>query len=427
MKNFPVGYDVGNPVPILPYGVLAHLVVLRHHNRHHRDVDTTVVVSRAEAWSVKARKIAASIDAKCRLCKEKRKQFMQQRMGDLPEFRTQISPPFSVVLMDLFGPFEIRDDVIKRGSRVMKKAWGVVFSCATTRAVQLDVCTDYSTESVLHCVRRLMAVRGDVKVIISDPGSQLVAASKELVDWRSGWNMEQLKRFGASHGLEWTLIMPDSQHQNGASEILVKLVKGVKLSLLRVLGSKVLSLNETFTVLMEVANLVNERPIGIKPGEQSAVDYLSPNSLLLGRSSDRICSGPFSPDGVLVEDPEAVKTRFLLVQAMITQFWNTWVKLYFPTLLVRSKWHVDKRNVEVNDICMLRESNMVRGDWRLCEVAKVFPDARGQVRNVAVMVKAKQGSSSTYVPTLPIEVKRHVSNLILLVPAEERAHYQDKI
>ena len=62
VKNFPVGYDVGNPVPILPYGVLAHLVVLRHHNRHHRDVDTTVVVSRAEAWSVKARKIAASID-----------------------------------------------------------------------------------------------------------------------------------------------------------------------------------------------------------------------------------------------------------------------------------------------------------------------------------------------------------------------------
>ena len=70
---------------------------------------------------------------------------------------------------------------------------------------------------------------------------------------------------------------------------------------------------------------------------------------------------------------------------------------------------------------------MVRGDWRLCEVTKVFPDDRGQVRNVAVMVKAKHGSSPTYVPTPPIEVKRHVSNLILMVPAEERAHYQDKI
>ena len=90
--------------------------------------------------------------------RKKEKSFAQQKMGDLPGFRTEISPSFSVVLMDLFGPFDIRDDVVKRGPRVIKKVWGVVFSCASTRAIKLDVCTDYSTESVLHCVRRLMAV-----------------------------------------------------------------------------------------------------------------------------------------------------------------------------------------------------------------------------------------------------------------------------
>ena len=157
-------------------------------------------------------------------------------MGDLPAFRTEMSPCFSVVLMDLFGPFDIRDDVVRRGPKVRKKVWGVIFSCASTRAIQLDVCVDYSTESVLHCVRQLMAVRGDVKMIISDPGSQLVAASKELSEWRNGWDMDQLLSFGASRGLEWRLIMPDSQHQNGASEILVKMVKGVKSSLLRSIG-----------------------------------------------------------------------------------------------------------------------------------------------------------------------------------------------
>ena len=77
--------------------------------------------------------------------------------------------------------------------------------------------------------------------------------------------------------------------------------------------------------------------------------------------------------------------------------------------------------MEVKDICIVRDSKMVRGDWRLCEVTKVFPDKSGQVRNVAVTVKAKQGCSTIYVPTPPIEIKRHVSNLILLVPAEERA------
>ena len=38
-----------------------------------------------------------------------------------------------------------------------------------------------------------------------------------------------------------------------------------------------------------------------------------------------------------------------------------------------------------------------------------------------VMVKPRQGGSVHYVPTKPIYLNRHVSNLILLLPAEERS------
>ena len=50
------------------------------------------------------------------------------------------------------------------------------------------------------------------------------------------------------------------------------------------------------------------------------------------------------------------------------------------------------------------------------------PDEHGKVRNVRVMVKPRQGGSAHYVPTKPIYLNRHVSNLILLLPAEERGH-----
>ena len=66
-------------------------------------------------------------------------------MGDLPDFRTAMSPPFECVLMDLFGPFLIRDDCIKKGPRVNKKVWGVLFSCSSTRAVHLDISVNYDT------------------------------------------------------------------------------------------------------------------------------------------------------------------------------------------------------------------------------------------------------------------------------------------
>ena len=163
-----------------------------------------------------------------------------------------------------------------------------------------------------------MSLRGNVRIMFSDPGSQLMGASRELREWRKGWDMDQLERFGASRGLEWKTAMPNAQHQNGASEAMVKMVKGVMKTMVKVIGDTKLSLNEFNTVLAEVTNLVNERPIGLQPTEQAATDYLSPNSLLLGRSSDRICSGPFEPSQVFTDNPNVVKTRFLLLQAIVS-------------------------------------------------------------------------------------------------------------
>ena len=101
-------------------------------------------------------------------------------MGDLPVFRFEQSPAFSAVCMDLFGPLLIRDDCVKKGPRIYKKVWGVIFTCTASRAIHLDVAIDYSTEAVLHTIRRLMALRGDINIIISDPGTQLIAADEEL-------------------------------------------------------------------------------------------------------------------------------------------------------------------------------------------------------------------------------------------------------
>ena len=60
--------------------------------------------------------------------------------------------------------------------------------------------------------------------------------------------------------------MSDSKRQNGAAEILVKMVKGVHKYFLKSMGTNILSLNEVMTLMAEVSNLVNERPIDIPVG-----------------------------------------------------------------------------------------------------------------------------------------------------------------
>ena len=420
IKNFPISFSANQFIPILPCGALAKLIAEYYHNKYHTDIESVVAHIRNEVWIIKIRKLVSGIDKKCKLCLIKRKKMAAQMMGELPEFRFRPSSAFSAVCMDLFGPMIIRDDCVKKGPRVTKKVWGVLFTCTASRAVYLDIAIDYSTEAVLHTIRRLMAFRGDVRIIISDPGSQLVGASKELVEWRKGWDQEELNRFGASKGIEWNFIMPASQHQNGAAESLVKFSKGVLKSMMKTYADFKLSLNELNTLFAEAANVTNERPIGIKPNSQTDTEYMSPNSLLLGRNSSRINSGPFQNRDVYDEKLSSMKTRFLLVQWICNQFWKVWTKLYFPTLLWQQKWHHQKRNLQVGDVCVLQDPNAYRGEWRLCTVTEAYPDKNGVVRNVEIKVAPRFGGSSTtkYKPQSLYKLKRHVSKLIVIVPVD---------
>ena len=62
----------------------------------------------------------------------------------------------------------------------------------------------------------------------------------------------------------------------------------------------------------------------------------------------------------------------------------------------------------------------------MAKVVEVYPDKSGIVRNVQVLVKPNQDGSSKYKPSQGYELKRHVSKLMLLVPAEEEEKKVEK-
>ena len=56
----------------------------------------------------------------------------------------------------------------------------------------------------------------------------------------------------------------------------------------------------------------------------------------------------------------------------------------------------------------------------MAKVVEVYPDKTGAVRNVQVLVKPNQDGSIKYKPSQGYQLKRHVSKLLVLVPAEEQ-------
>ena len=122
--------------------------------------------------------------------------------------------------------------------------------------------------------------------------------------------------------------------------------------------------------------MLNERPIGTKPGVDVELgSYLCPNDLLLGRTSIKAPVGKYMTEN-------GIKNRLEFIERVTNAFWRKWQRDYFPTLLIRQKWHVDKRNVCEGDIVIIQDANSIRGHWRLAQVVAIEASRDGKVRDV---------------------------------------------
>ena len=195
----------------------------------------------------------------------------------------------------------------------------MVLNWLVTRAVYVDVACSYNTNSFLQVLRRYVSLRGYPLKLISDNGSQLVGASRELEGMVRNLDWDTLKSYGAESGMSWGFTSADAPWQNGCSE---DLIRSCKKSITHAICLNVLSYSEIQTVLFEVANILNEWPIGRHPTDPSDGAYLCPNNILLGRETTRILSGPS-------KEYKSNCQRFELIQSIANTFWKKMTKEFF--------------------------------------------------------------------------------------------------
>ena len=273
---------------LLPYSCRLSLLILRyeHEKGGHAGVSATVSRVRSKFRIIRIHRLAPRIVRECIVCRKWRSKQTGQIMSSLPIERLQPSPPFFTVGVDYFGPFVIRGEVQKR---MRGKCFGVIFTCFAYGAVYIDLSRDYSTDSFLQVLRLFASIRGWPHKIHSDRGTQLVRASKELKGAIKGIDKESVKTLGRKQGMLWEFTPAEAPWMNGVTE---SLVKSVRVALSHAIGEQVLEFSTLQTVLFEAAELVNSRSIGRHPTDPDEGVYLSPNDLLLGRSTSRAPRGP---------------------------------------------------------------------------------------------------------------------------------------
>ena len=377
--------------PILTHkDPIAYLWIKKVHEEEHSGITKTVAKSRRRFWIVRARSVASKVRRSCYQCRVLDKELAQQKMAPLPTSRQTMSPTFHKVSLDLFGPLEIKDTVKKRTKR---KVWGVVINCLSTRALYIDCTEDYGTDTVLQVLRRFMALRGSPSSIYSDKGSQLGAAADVLKAW------------ALARKIEWDTAPAEGQHQNGASEALIK---SVKRSLIHTIGQSVLTFAELQTVFFEVADVINSRPIGIVIGSDPMQPApITPNHLILGRATSEAVQGS-------LHNTKDVNKRFQFLQSLVDDWWKRWYESVLPSLVPSYKWYQRHRNVKVGDVCLIQYKSAVKATYKLGRAIRVKKGVDGLVRTVTLAYRNANENVNR-------EVDRPIHGIAVIVPIEEQA------
>ena len=407
MKNR-VPFTKDSKMPkILPTQHKVTLLIMRFsHEFCHAGQDGTLSRFRMLGfWAVRAGILAKSVKQHCVTCRKISKTLLHQPLGQFPDGLFSNPVAWGYVQFDLFGPYSCRGDV---NARTTKKTWGMIIVDCNSGAVHLDIVQDYSTHAVLLSLRRFGSLRGWPGIICSDPGSQLESASGKLENWWVAMG-DSLRTYGTAKNFKWEISPPDSPWRQGKAERLIATVKKqVNISL----GDTRVTPVELQTILMEVANMCNERPIGLsKPREDGIYNIITPNQLLLGRSTNIL------PDDTELLDDLPMNARYRIVHHVTTSFWSKWAAEVSPGLVNRPTWHKKGRNLCVNDVVLICQSTAIKGKYRLAvvEEVKVSDDAcvRSVLLRYAVVTKDNK-------PRI-IHVRRSVQRLALILPVEEQS------
>ena len=175
--------------------------------------------------------------------------------------------------------------------------------------------------------------------------------------------------------IKWKFIAARSPHWGGVWERLVKSTKTIMTSILK--GQRLT--DELFhTTLCIVEEILNDRPLTKTSTDSKDLQPLTPNMLLAGRR----CLSP--PPGVFQKTDLYSRRYWRQANYLADTFWRRWLSEYLPTLQQRSKWLTPKENLKENDLVLVSDDNVPRGQWPLGIVTEVIPGADGLVRAAKV-------------------------------------------
>ena len=340
------------PVIILPdLSYITTLIVDEAHRQcFHQSTRTTLALVSAE-YMVR-RKTVLRIVSSCGRCRRYRGLPYNSAEGSLPGFRTTPARAFSKVGLDYFGPIYVDPEETK--------VWGLLITCATTRAIHLELVRTQNVEDLQLALRRFFALRGTPTLIYSDNAKTFRKLSGVL-----------------PRTTRWRYIPEASPWWGGFWE---RLVACVKKSLKITLHQCHLSYDELATTFYELALHLNLRPLTSDTGDAA----LTPAHFIFGVTSIR---GVISP---AVEPTATLNRAWRNRRRVFDHLTRRWTGEYLQALRT---WNTSPRGRPVRTPnvgeVVLVHGESTRAQWPMARILSLIPGNDGNPRAATIRLKGR--------------------------------------
>lgn len=383
---------------------VSSLLIKHYHEKvQHQGRGITVNEMRSNGvWITGCSSAVASHIYKCTTCRRYRRNTQDPKMSDLPEDRMETTPPFTYCGIDCFGPFYVKE------ARKELKKYGLIFTCMCSRAIHIEMLDDLTMDAFINALRTFIAIRGNVRQLRCDQGTNFVGAKREFLNAMKDLDHEEMKKYGC----EFLMNTPSSSHMGGIWERQIRTIRSVLTAILDQ-SAKRLDSASLRTFLYEVMAIINSRPLTTEHLNDPNIEPLTPNHILMMKSSII-----YPPPGEYVSQDLYLRKRWRQVQFLANEFWDRWKKEYLLSLQQRQIWQKNRRDTKVNDIVILREESSPRNHWKIARVVEVYPSSDGRVRKVKLQLSDSSLDSQGKRTTKPTYLDRPVQKTVLLLEAD---------
>jgi hypothetical protein len=364
-----------------------------HTDNYHSTKLSTLAFVRQQYWPLHVKSIINYVVHRCITCFKAKPIDSTQIMGELPADRINACHPFSKVSVDYAGPINLKASTLRSTSVV--KSYIALFKCITTKAIHLELVSDLSSAAFIATLDRFTSRRGLPTDIYSDNATCFEGTDnnfkKVAIDLQP-----ELEKYYDNKQIKWHFITPRAPHMGGFWE---SGIKQAKYHLKRVLTEKHLTFEEMTTVLCRIEAILNSRPITQISDNPNDIEALTPGHFLIGRPLN----------SKLEHDLTEVKSnrlnRWQLIQQTQQLFWKQWYDDIINNQ-TRPKGFQTEVNYNLNDLVLIKESNIPTMKWKLGRIIKLIPGKDSIIRNVRI--KTATG-----------ETERHVRYICKLPTDEE--------